>query len=198
MAEWESKPASSVKEAAVKAEAVAELMALEAQRGKQEPGLSPFFTSPPSISDDEAAIVELDGKVRALTTMYTLVNSSKLDRLRPQVDALTTAAPLEELQTALRKVQLLADVQSHMSYIRLVGSEVSLDLSSPLSDILSVHDTTSADYRLVKSFPECPMCKQHHAPGYVLEKHPHLKLKATGTTHLGGKMCCVTCAPYWD
>lgn len=141
---------------------------------------------------------QLDAKVRALGTLYRLVENPKISRLRLQAYGLDVTRDAVLLEECVRKAQLLRDVKSHLKDLRLVGTEDELDLTSPLEAIERLHNATSADHRMLKSFTKCPMCKCRHAPQYVLDRHPHLKLKPTGVTFRGGKQCCVSCAPYWD
>jgi hypothetical protein len=162
------------------------------------PSTEPFFTTAPSMSDPSDAVATLDAKVRALSTLYRLVENPKISRLRPQAHRMTVENDVGLLEDCVTKAQMLRDVKSHMKDLRLVGTEEDLDLTSPLEAIERLHKATEEDRRLLKSFPKCPMCKQHHAPQYILDRHPHLKLKPTGVTFRGGKQCCVSCAPYWD
>jgi hypothetical protein len=198
MDDWSSVDAAVLEEAVTKAESIAEIIELEACRAREWPGPKPFYVTPPSMSDDDVDVAELDAKVRALTTLYRITSNPKVARLRLQAYDFSVANDLATLVDVTKKAQLLREVKSHSAYIKLISDEYGLDLYSPLEDVVKLHSATSGDMRLLKQFTKCPMCKQRHAPSHVLKKHPHLRLKATGTTHLGGKQCCVSCAPYWD
>lgn len=195
---WEHLPLDDLQREVVKAESVAEILELEHLRRVGHPATKPYFDEKPTMDTDAAVVATLDAKVRALSTLYRLVENPKIARLRLQAYALSVDDDLGLLEAAAVKAQLLRDVKSHLKYIKLVGTEEQLDLSSPLEAVQKLHDATAADHRLLKSFAKCPMCKMRHAPQYVLDKHPHLKLKPTGLTSRGSKICCVTCAPYWD
>jgi hypothetical protein len=198
MDDWSGVDAAVLEEAVTKAESIAEIIDLERHRAREWPGAKPFYATAPTMSDDDIDVAELDAKVRALATLYRITSNPKVARLRLQAYDFSVENPLQVLVDASKIAQLLREVKSHSAYIKLVSDEYTLDLHSRLEDVVRLHDATSADMRLLKQFTKCPMCKQRHAPPHVLRKHPHLRLKPTGTTHLGGKQCCVSCAPYWD
>ena len=197
--EWESADLATLRTATTKAEAIAEIIELETLRASEYAGTAPFYTSAPSMAVDADDIATLDAKVHALTTLYRLANNPKVLKLRPQAYALSVDnSDVDTLSLCVRKAQMLRDIKTYQRNIRLSAGEDAFDLTSPLSDIETLHSAMVEDLRLLKTFAKCPMCKLRHAPQYVLDKHPHLKLKPTGTTHFGGKSCCVACAPYWD
>ena len=110
--DWEQLTTDELEAAVVKAECVAEVIELEHHRRVGHPTTRPFFTEPPKMSDPDAKVAELDAKVRALWTLYRLVENPKIARLRLQaynLDVTRDAALLEEVQPCAVNVCMPCD-----------------------------------------------------------------------------------------
>lgn len=197
-AHWEDQSLGELSVSANKLEQIADIHELEQIRRDAFPGTEPYYTHAPSPADHADDVAVLHAKATALSSLQQLVAHPTLLRLQPQAAKYTVTNTSEELVDAATKARLLKEIRTHLKHVTLLGAEKTMDLTTPLESIRGLWSTTHADQQLMKTFPKCAMCHFRHAPEAVLKKHPHLNLRPTGTTHSGGRQCCVSCAPYYD
>ena len=84
------------------------------------PGIKPYYDVLPALTDDDSDIETQHKKVTALASLHQLACHPSLIRVRDvALSEYTIDRPLDELETAQKKAQLLKEIRTHLK-VRLL------------------------------------------------------------------------------